>query len=230
MKEVIKQFFEDFDTINIIIGAIFGGIVTYITTAIKDRRDRRVEYEKTIGSKIADSLYTIREITQQANVQEIYDLEDENGIKGDVSLSGHKIYPAILNDGESILDFFTIINESRIKHEIYLSYKLSAYLLYMTNYVIELSKFIGQFDSVDYKLLGVFIMPDIRMWQRDIDKKIVKEINKNNLKLVSKTGFVWENSKKRINDKYWNKSKLKELIESDLSTFDEVAEYCLTKA
>lgn len=225
--DTLTDFIENFD---IITGAAVGGLVTYIITALKDRRDRKIEYEKDIGSKIAKSLYFIRETLQIFKEIEVYNLEEElEKGNSDGSLSKHAVYPSILSDGKTLISYFDIINDARKEHEIYLSYKSSSYLFYISNYLLELTKFAARLDSVDYPLLGAFLITDFQNWQEKFDKVIVKEINKNKLKLVSKSGYLWEWNKKRINKKYWDKSLLKELLQADVSTFEEVVEYCLSK-
>lgn len=230
MFNFLKGVIKEIEIINTLISVVVGGLVTYGITVIRDKRERKVEYEKSIGSNIADSLYAVREIVQKANEIEIYGLEEDLELKRvQANLADHAIYPAIFNDGEALSNFFGLMNQARADHEIYLSYRTSSYLFYITNYLIELMKFIAKIGVVDYHLLGALLVVDIQKWQKDFDKVLVKEINKNKLKLVSKTGFLWEKNKKKVLKDYWDKSLLKELIESDVATFDEVMEYCLLK-
>lgn len=186
------------------------------------KKDRKIEFEKNIGVKIAESLYNVRKVIREANVQEIYDVDNalEEGAN-DSQLSDFAIYAAILSDRNSLSNFWETINDVRKEEEMYLSYTSSAYLLYMSSYITKLIQFLGQFEEVDYHLVGAILIFDIRQWQRSFDKQIVKEINKNKLKLTSKTGMKWEFEKKKINNKYWNKSILKQLIESELPDIDE---------
>lgn len=86
-----------------------------------------------MGSKISDSLFAVREVIKEANVQEIYDADNKLEIEARTTELGKlAIYPAILNDKDSLLDFWEKINNVRMERELYLSYTSSAYLLYMS--------------------------------------------------------------------------------------------------
>lgn len=212
--EELFSWFNNIPFKNSILSGVVGSIITYIFTVLKMKKDRKLEFEKSVGSRIATSLYAVREAIEEANVQEIYDVD--NAFKegaNNPELNDFGIYPAILNDHQTLVDFWEKINHVRIDHELYLSYKSSAYLLYMSGYLTKLIQFLNQFDQVDYHLIGTLLIFDLRSWQRSFDKQIVKEINKNKLKLTSKTGRKWEIEKKKINNEYWNKSFLKAIIE-----------------
>lgn len=207
---------------NTIVSGLIGAASTYFFTVFKIKKDRKVEFEKDIGKKIAESLYNVRKVIREANIHEIYDAD--NVIKegaNDVQLGNFPIYAAILSDKDSLLNFWGTINDVRMEEEMYLSYTSSAYLLYMSNYLTKLIQFLGQFEEVNYHLVGAILIFDIQKWQRSFDKQIVREINKNKLKLTSKTGMKWEFEKKKINNKYWNKSILKKLIEAESTGFEE---------
>lgn len=134
---------------NTIISGIIGGGITYFYTVSKMKKERKIEYEKSVGSKISDSLFAVREVIKEANVQEIYDADNKLEIEARTTeLGKFAIYPAILNDKDSLLDFGEKINNVRMERELYLSYTSSAYLLYMSHYLTKLIQFLGIFNKV----------------------------------------------------------------------------------
>lgn len=222
MKDFFVKIFQSIKIDNTIFGVIFGAFITYWFGILKMKKDRRLEYEKNIGLRISESLYEIREVEQLANAQERYDLVKDTDIPTFLESKGFYIYPAIFTNAQTISDFFMTINDARSKHEIYLSYKLSAYLLYMDRYLMELALFMKEFKEKDYPYLGLLLMLDIQKWQRDFDKAIVREINKNKLLLSSKTGWKWEFHKSRIDKKYWDGSVLKKIKDSEHTDFYKI--------
>lgn len=210
--------------INAIVGAIIGATITYIFTVFKMKKDRKINFEKDIGSKIAASLYDVRVAIEDARTFEIYDIDNSlTESANSTQLNDFSIYPAILNDSNSLLDFWKKINDVRKKHELYLSYKSSAYLLYMSNYLTKLIQFMSQDEDVDYHLVGTILIFDIQKWEKAFDKLIVKELNRKKLKLTSKNGSKWEREKQKKEIKYWNPSFLKLMIEKKDSNSNDTS-------
>lgn len=198
---------------NTVISGLIGAGITYLFTIFKMKKERKIEFEKAVGSKIASSLYVVREVIAEANVIDIYDF-DNSFTKGATSskLDNFAYYPGILNDSTTLLDFYEKINDVRREHELYISYTSSAYLLYMSDYLTKLISFLGHFENIDYHLVGSILIFDIQSWQKEFDEQLVKEINQNPLKLTTKTGKKWEREKEKINNKYWTNSLLRKMI------------------
>lgn len=209
---------------TIITGLITSG-TTYLFTTFKMKKERKIEYEKSVGSKIAASLFATRDVIKEADVIEMYDFDNSfRNMANNSELNDFAIYPAILNDRTTLLNFWEKINDLRQNHELYLSFTSSTYLLHISRYLTKLLSFLDQFEEIDYHLVGAILIVDIQKWERSFDKHLVKEINKNQLKLTSKTGKKWERKKKQINDEYWEKSILKIMlvtIEADSKDINE---------
>ena len=232
MSELFSQL-KDITYINTLISIFTGAMITYIFTIFKMKKDREIEFEKEIASNIALSLYDVRSSIKQIQIEEIYDVD--NALKENVNASqpnDFALYPSILNNSRTLIDFWNEINDLRIQHDLYLSYPSSAYLLYMSNYLLDLIRFLGNNKNVDYHLVGTLLRYDLLEWENSFDKQIVKEINTRKLKLKSKNGLKWEKKKQKINELYWNKSFLKEMIsfiEPNSNNFNEQVEQMMVK-
>lgn len=222
------KIFQYIKTDNTIIALILGGIITYFFGVLKSKKDRKIEFEKSVGTQIADSLFAVREVIKQADVIDIYEANSVLSEDDNSDINDYPVYPEVLSSAENIISFFTKINDVRTEYELYISYSAAAHLLYMSGYLLKLTQFISRFEEFDFHIAGAILLMDIKEWHSKFDGSIVKEINKSNLKLTSKSGKRWEKAKRHTYNRYWEKSMLKKMIDTESTDLNEVI-YLVTK-
>lgn len=193
-----------------ICGIIIGAIINNFYHKSNIKKEQKVRFENMIGEQIASSLTHIRNIEQKINIMEIYDVENQinDNIKSE-ELASYPIYPAIMENHDTLLVFLDDISEARKSHADNVDNKTAAYLLIMNHYLMRLLALLKHVDEHDYHIIGAIIYIDFQRWQKDFDKLLINRINKSTVKLYSHTGWKWELAKKKYTKKYWDKSILK---------------------
>lgn len=222
---------------NIIIAIISGSIgviLTHIFYKSKLKKEQKMRFQNVIGDRMAKSLMAVRDIELKANVIEVYNIEntiEEQGGKFDIAENA--IYPSIMNDKKSLLDFHTEIVSARFHYGKEITGNIAVYLWYAEKYFGHLLGYLGSFANIDLHTMGTIFIKDIQDWQRAFDKEIVSEINRAPTKLEIHEGPIWDLKKEKILEQLWNKTVLKKVINNETSEsmelvwsiIDEVNEY-----
>ena len=175
-----------------------------------------MEFQKEVGKKKAVTLIAFKDLIQESEVKEIYKINTFLAAKGIISANNSNLdyYPAFMNDNESLNAFIEKVTNLR-KQEKYLDLEASAYLLYLYNYLMELTSYIIANDPhVNLHTWGVVFFNDILNWAQNTDKAITKDINKAGILLETHRGKRWEKAKRRVNNKL-NKKSILRLLQFD---------------
>src|SRR5699024_3052872 len=110
-------------------------ILTHLFYRFKLKSEQRIRYQNIIGDNITESLIELRDLVEKAAVIERYDLIyiDEE-VEGTPNAFEGTIYPAIMNDLDSLLDFKEKLDEMWKRHGKYLDVKTALYLWYGSRY------------------------------------------------------------------------------------------------
>lgn len=189
----------EFSEIMTIISSIFGsGILSVVVSHIlyNNKLNKEIHYKgkEKIAEIILKALTEFRDLELMIGVQELYDVENEFKNKGyHVNVfEGEIIYPAIMNDWESLTDFFNKIQEIRSNYEKYLSCRVALNLAFIDRYIQKLMLFVKEHgDEEMMHVWGLIFIVDLQKWQKRIDKILVKEINAHSYELESHETKKW---------------------------------------
>lgn len=201
--------------ISAVLGSsVLNGIITHILYNKKLRKEQKVRVQNMVWDKIIEALEQVRTIELKIRVQENYNFQNnlETGTYVDM-FEGFGIYPAVMNDSASFIEFYGLVNDARGKWAKYLDPKVAAYLYYMERYCIELMQYLHKSKlSEDFPRAGTVFIFDLQKWQRNYEKLLVKRINKPKHKVYIEDGRAWKRAKKKVIKKFWNTSFLNALI------------------
>lgn len=188
-----------YSIITIILGSsVVNGIINHFLYNNKLKKESKMKKNDTLSQKILEGLYSVRDAELELLGKEIYDVEnevDERGCRVDM-FGDECVYPAIFNDIETYHAFLGKIKECRRIHEKNLSCEIALQLMFIEQYLAQLSLFMAENGGEEnLQIWGTLFIFDLRMWQRKMDKLLVKEINKYSYKLEShqtkKWKFLW---------------------------------------
>ena len=221
MKEILRAIW---DLINTKIGV---AVITVIATTVlnviyqkwKVNKDQQTRYENVIGDKIANSLIAVRDIELKLRGQELLNPESTFKEKDFDMFGQNAIYPSIMHNKKKFDKIISEISNARKKYEPYLDYKAAAYLYYGERYLFNLKKYISDHPLISYPLAGAIFYIDLQKWQTKYDELIIKNVNHQNCKLYSKSGWKWERAKKKVMEELWEKSILFKLMKGIEDTY-----------
>lgn len=190
--------------------------LTHFFETSKLKKEQRIKFQETLGEKIAASLTAVRELVLKTKSIEAYDFEscqadDINAFKQFL------LYPAFMNDGETLGNMFSEVLAARKTHEAYLDLKSAAYLYIFEKYLTDLALYIGQNNlqgGIDR--LGLLIIIDVQKWESAFDKHLVNQINHPHYKLFTRHGWRWNLMKWLIEREFMQKSILNKLMQNNL--------------
>ena len=195
---------------------VINGLISHILYNKKLKKELKSKGNNMIASKIQESLHAFRSLELKLSNIEIYDIEKrlkDNDVK---FFGGEAIYPEIFNDWNSYNSFMKAINECRKLHEQYLSCRVALHLVFIERYLMQLNKFMSNFqDESLLPTFGTIFIFDLQLWQKKIDRILVKELNKYNLKLESHQTRKWQLLRKKIIEKQWNDTILHAILYDD---------------
>ncbi|MFD2628771.1 hypothetical protein [Oceanobacillus kapialis] len=202
-------------------GGLGGVILTHLFYKSKLKKEQKIRFQNEVGDRIAKSLIEVRDIELKADVIEVYDIENQLESRGSNLniFESSAIYPAIMHDKQSLIDFINDISFARYNYEKDLDCQVAAYLLYIERYLSELSLFLSDFDEDAMPTLGTIFIADIQKWQRSFDNILVKKINSHPTKFERHHGFRWKLEKNRTRKKLYYVSilyRLKSDYKSDI--------------
>ena len=190
-------------------GTLLGIIVTHVLYRSKLRKDQKAGGEKVISEKIINSLFEVRNFELKLREIDIGDLEIFNKINpSNESL----VYCSIFNSNPDLFEFQNKLGDVMREHELNLDRDSAAFLFVLQNYLSRLMVNFQSTNDEECKVLGILFYKDFRTWQQDFDAHIVKQINKNPIKLFSLKGRVWEKTKNKYTKKYLDESILMKMI------------------
>lgn len=188
-------------------------VLTHLFDMRKTNRERKTKYQDKIGENIAAALTAAREVELFANSVEIYKynvnhppVANANAIKDAI------YYPAFFADKEALRELGELVSETRKKHEAYLDLMSAAYLYVFERYLMTLALFLKQRKWKDLDVLGLIMIADVKKWERDFDRHLVKRINKPHYKVFSRHGWLWNLAKKYVEKKYLLKTELDKMM------------------
>lgn len=210
---------EKDEIIVTIIAAVLGsgvlnGIITHFLYNNKLKKEQKMKAKDAIWGKIDSALEEIRTVELKASARDIYNLEDSLSGSGYTDFQNDiAYYPAIMEDPQTLLDYFNELNETRRKWSKYLDPEICAYLYIMQNYCMQLMEYTKKNNLLNkYHEIGCVFFIDILNWQKNYEKLIVERLNRSKYKLYTENGRKWERAKKRLDKKLWKKSILYKLI------------------
>lgn len=151
----------------------------------------------------------------KAEVYEVYEVEEqlENGEPIRVDALG--IYPEIMNSSQDTMVFFNELHELRAKYDTYFGKKVAAHIIYMYQYLMEMTTYIGTSGRMNiYRGMGCIFIVDIQRWYESLEKIVINDMNKCSVKMYRHKGFIWKIIRKMTFDKLYKKSMLV-LIQND---------------
>lgn len=195
--------------------SVINGIVTHILYNSKLAKERKAKGNDVVANQIQKSLEMFRELELELKTIEIYQIEEELEEKGssiDLVNPGCT-YPAIFNDWVSYNTFKEHIQNYRKEYEKYLSCELALMLVFIDRYINQLGLYMAEHgDESMLPDFGAIFVYDLQLWRTDIDKKLVKEINKVTYKLESHEGKKWGRKRKKVLEKRWEQTLLYYLL------------------
>lgn len=140
------NFIENLNKIEILLmSGISSAFITHLFYRFKLKSEQRIRFQNIIGDRISNSLIELRELIEEVSVIERYDIinpnENEEGV---IDAFDGTIYPAIMNDIETLGSFTEKINEVRKKHEKNLDCKTALHLWYGSRYFTQLLIYVGK--------------------------------------------------------------------------------------
>lgn len=201
-------------------GMIIGYLLNHFLARRNQRQEQKMKFRSVIEEDIANSLQRARLVEQELYKTRILGEYDGPIKDGEFYpfMDNHRVlYPSVMENMDSLINFYKSVSQIRQNDEINLNLKTAAYFEYMQNYLKQLIEYIRVYHLQDKtRLLGACIMPDFRYWQRLVDHEIVKIINKSTWKLESKfrqNGKKWKYLRNQKRKMLWdNKSVLYKLI------------------
>lgn len=175
--------------------SIISVFLTHLFYKFKLKSEQRIRFQNIIGDSITDSLIKLRDLIEDAAVIERYDIifpdEDEDADEIANAFDG-TIYPAIMNNMDSLKSFTERLEVTWKKHGKYLDVRTAMYLWYGSRYFSQLLIYVNA-EGYQNQLpeLGTMLIFDIQEWHLEFDKMIVKRINKPLNKIEHHQGRKW---------------------------------------
>lgn len=200
--------------VTVLGSASLNGVVTHFLYESKLKKEQKMKAKDVIWGKIDSALEEVRTVELKASAREIYNLEDSLNESGYTDFQNDiAYYPAIMEEPQTLLDYFEELNETRRKWSKYLDPDICAYLYIMQNYCMQLMEYTKKNNLLDkYHEIGCIFFIDILNWQKNYEKLIVKRLNRSKYKIYTENGKKWERAKKKLDKKLWKKSILYKLI------------------
>lgn len=188
---------------------ISSALITHLFYKFKLKSEQKIRFQNIIGDNITVSLIELRDLVEDAKTIERYDIVfPEDGDTEVPDPFEGTIYPAIMNDLDSLVNFNDRLNDTWKKHGKYLDVKTALYLWYGSRYFSQLLFYVGV-EGYQNQLpeLGAMMIFDIQKWHYEFDKMLVKRINKPLNKIEYHQGKKWNRHRKRFL-KIWEDSLL----------------------
>ena len=207
---------------------VINGLLSHILYNKKLKKELKSKGNDMIASKIQESLHAFRSLELKLSNIEIYDAEERLKDNNVNFFGGEAIYLEIFNNWTSYNTFMDAIRTCRQSYEHYLSCKVALHLVFIDRYIMQLSKFMSNFqDECLLPVFGTVFIFDLQSWQKKIDRILVKELNKYNLKLESHQTRKWQLLRKKIIEKQWKDTILYAILYDDYhkykkETIDEI--------
>lgn len=203
--------------ISAVLGSsVLNGFITHMLYNRKLKKEQKVKFENMIGEKIANALLYVYEITTSASSIEVYNAEDK---KADGSLNlfdRNAIYPAIMNDGESLDNFTNMIHKCRTEYEKYLDCALALQIVYIERYMEQLKTYSAKHGGEQVlPTMGTIFIVDIQRWQKKCDKMLIRRMNKSKCRLDYHQGKKWQILREWFIVRQWEKSFLYKIMEKE---------------
>lgn len=192
-----------------IAGTLLGILVTHLLYKSKLKKDQKAGGEKMISEKIVNSLFDVRLFELKLREIEIGNIEIFDSTN---PTTESLTYCSVFNSNSDLFKFQNDLMETMKKHELNLDRESAAFLFVMQNYLAYLMMNFQSRNDQECQAIGMTFYRDFKRWQQDFDDHIVKQINKNPVKMFSLRGYRWEKTKKKYTKKYLDKSILMKVI------------------
>lgn len=161
-----------------------------------------------LSEKIAEAMLDVQKFERRIRI-----IESVSKDITEIDSAKAKVVPAIFYSKENLFEFQNDLSHVLAEHERYLDMKTVAFLIAMQRYLSKLMvSFVGQSDE-GLQQLGLLLSGDVTKWQKDLDKHVIKKINKNPYKLNSLSGKKWDWIRTRVINKYVDESDLSKIVE-----------------
>lgn len=189
-------------------------VITHFFDMRKFKKERHNKYQDKIGENIASALTAVREIVLSTKSIDVYsDSIGYASVDSTKAFSDTLLYPAFMENKDTLLEMCTSVSEARGKHEPYLDLMSAAYLYVFERYLMNLAMYIGKHDYVDeLDTLGCVLIIDIQKWEEKFDRHLVKRINRPHYRLFSRHGWVWKIAKYYVEKKYLLNTELNAMM------------------
>lgn len=198
---------------GVLSGVFLNGIATHMLYSIKLKKEQKVKFANSVGEKIANALIEVKKLVNYSETIEIFNAEAEMKKDDFDAFSGNVIYPAFMNEPQSLIDFKNMIVACRTDCEKYLDCGTALNLVFIERYIEQLMIYLSNFnDKRLMPALGTIFIADIQRWQRRCDKRVIKRINNQKYKLEYQNGYKWKIMRKWFVQKNWEKTILYALL------------------
>ncbi|MGN1165087.1 MAG: hypothetical protein ACI4S2_01500 [Lachnospiraceae bacterium] len=193
----------------LIAGGLIAGVISMINFLLPNyglKGKKKIEINTEQAKDKINAIKKVIEFEQKANI-----IEDVNivhpklfGIRRITPGENQLIYMSIVEDRNNLIDFWNELAEIRRSEDIWLSRKVSAYLLYAEKYIMDFLEFLKYIEYIENDLypFGLLIAPDIQRWQRKLDAILVQELNDVPFEMESHSGDEWEYEKEILEESY----------------------------
>lgn len=185
--------------------AVITGITTLLTSAIgiivSHLLYSRKLFKETknagyidISNKILQALEDAREIELKLKTFEILDLKNELiERKEKVDFFGFELkYHEIFTNFDHLNSFKHEVIEFRKQNSKYLSKKLNINMSFLHDYIFQLTAYLSlKIPEHFVPTISILFYNDLNIWQKRVDRIIIKEINRHKYKLEPHSGFVY---------------------------------------
>lgn len=172
------------------------------------RKQNKAGGEMVISKQITEALLKVQSFERQIRTLELMSHE-----KIENSFNGEAMYiPAIFFNNENLFKFQNELMDILSNDAQFLDMMTIAYLNAMEKYLgMLMVSFPGQ-SELEFQQLGYVLTEDVKAWQVDLDRHLIKQINKFPYKLTSLSGKKWDRIRIKAIQKYLIGSQLMTIV------------------
>lgn len=206
-----------------VIGSGFlNGFVSHILYSKKLKKEQKMKFENMIGEKIAAALLQTRKITSQLDTIEFWNITQLPTNQMLDAFDRNTIYPAIMNDFSSLIEFYDLIQKCRDESQKFLDCETALNILFIDRYIMQLILFVKQVNNMDLlPALGAIFIVDLQKWQRRCDKLLIRKLNSSKCKIEYQGGIKWKILRKWIFERNWKNTILYHIINDETAPNDK---------
>ncbi|MFB5518917.1 hypothetical protein [Enterococcus casseliflavus] len=183
-------------------------IVGFALSSWNLRKQNKAGGEMVISKKITEALLIVQKFERQLRTIEL--MSSVNIEKIFTEESRH--IPAIFFTKENLFDFQNELSSILRNQEQLLDMKTVAFLNAMEKYLTMFMVSFPNTTQSELQELGFLFSEDIKIWQVELDKHVIKQINKFSYKLTSLSGKKWDRIRTDKIESFVKNSKMFEFL------------------